>query len=201
MELSFSRRRESLWKLAQTVKEIPAFAGMTKQKGQAKPVKSLIEQIEALIAPSLTAMGFELVQVKLMDGKKQQTLQIMAERADGSMSLDDCAAVSRQVSAVLDVEDLITAAYRLEVSSPGIDRPLVKLSDYTTYAGHAAKIETALPIDGRKRFSGLLKAPEGEHIMITVDKQDFSIPFIDIQSAKLVLTDALLKAHRKQAAG
>jgi len=107
-------------------------------------VKSIAEKIEALIAPSIADMGFELVQVKLLEGRSGQTLQIMAERPDGSMSLDDCAMISRQISAVLDVEDAITAAYRLEVSSPGIDRPLVKLADYSTYAGHAAKIETAL---------------------------------------------------------
>ena len=157
-------------------------------------MKSLVEQIQDLITPSLAAMGFELVQVKMMDGKSQQTLQIMAERADGSMSLDDCASVSRQVSAVLDVEDLITAAYRLEVSSPGIDRPLVKVADFEKYLGHAAKIETALPINGRKRFSGPLKTVLGEDITITVDGKDFTVPFIDIQSAKLVLTDALIKA-------
>lgn len=163
-------------------------------------MKTLTDQISDLILPSLTSMGFELVKVSLMDGRSQQTLQIMAERPDGSMSLDDCASVSRQVSAVLDVEDLITAAYRLEVSSPGIDRPLVKLSDYTKYAGHTAKIETVLPIGGRKRFSGVLKPLDGENVVITVDGKEFSIPFADIQSAKLVLTDALIKAHQKQAA-
>lgn len=159
-------------------------------------MKSLVEQIEALISPSLTSMGFELVQVKFMDGKRSQTLQIMAQRPDGTMSLDDCTEVSRQVSAVLDVEDVISAAYRLEVSSPGIDRPLVKLADYTTYLGHQAKIETVLPVDGRKRFSGPLKAVEGNDIIITVDGRDYALPFADIQQAKLVLTDALIKAHQ-----
>ena len=160
-------------------------------------MKSVIEQIETLITPSLTSMGFELVQVKMLEGRSGQTLQIMAERADGSMSLDDCALVSRQVSAVLDVENVIEAAYRLEVSSPGIDRPLVKLGDYAAYVGHTAKIETVLPIGGRKRFSGVLKPLEGENIIITVDGKDFTLPFMDIQSAKLVLTDALIKAHQK----
>ncbi|MES2983662.1 MAG: ribosome maturation factor RimP [Pseudomonadota bacterium] len=159
-------------------------------------MKSLNEQIYALVEPTLTGMGFVLVQVKVMDGKKSQTLQIMAERPDGSMSLDDCAAISRQISAVMDVEDVISDAYRLEVSSPGIDRPLVKLADYTTYIGHAVKAETALPVDGRKRFAGAIKAVEGSNVILTVDGKDYSLPFIDIQSAKLVLTDALIKAHQ-----
>jgi ribosome maturation factor RimP len=163
-------------------------------------MKSLAEKIEDAIAPSVTGLGFNLVQVKLMDGRGAQTLQIMAERADGSMTLDDCAAISRQVSAVLDVEDVITTAYRLEVSSPGIDRPLVKLADYTNYLGHQAKIETLMPVGGRKRFAGALKAVEGNNITITVDGKDYVLPFMDIQTAKLVLTDALIKAHQARLA-
>ena len=159
-------------------------------------MQSLTEKIEAAITPSVTGMGFEIVQVKMLDGRSGQTLQIMAERPDGSMSLDDCAAISRQVSAVLDVEDVIQAAYRLEVSSPGIDRPLVKLTDYPKYAGHAAKIETVLPINGRKRFAGTIKAVEGNDVILTVDNKDHALPFGDIQSAKLVLTDALIKMHQ-----
>jgi len=162
-------------------------------------VKSLAEQVEALIAPTIASMGFELVQVKFLDSKSGRLLQIMAERPDGSMSLDDCAAISRQLSAVLDVEDTIPDAYRLEVGSPGIDRPLVKLADYASYVGHTAKIETALPIDGRKRFTGILKEVAGENVVITVDNQDYHLPHIDIQSAKLVLTDALIKQHQKRA--
>jgi len=157
-------------------------------------MKSLNEQIYTLIEPTLKDMGFVLVQVKMMEARKSQTLQIMAERPDGSMSLDDCALISRQISAVLDVEDVISEAYRLEVSSPGIDRPLVKLADYATYAGHTAKIETVLPVQGRKRFSGTLGGVEGDSVTINVDGQGYTLPFIDIQSAKLVLTDALIKA-------
>ena len=171
---------------------------MTHNERQTKFVKSLVEQIEGLISPSLTSMGFELVQVKFMDGRSSQTLQIMAERPDGSMSLDDCALISRQVSAILDVEDIVTEAYRLEVSSPGIDRPLVKPADYKKYVGHSAKVETALPVDGRKRFAGVLKAVENDGVIITVDKKDHRLPFVDISGAKLVLTDALIKAHQKQ---
>ena len=169
------------------------------RKDQAPPVKTLVEQIETLITPSLTSMGFELVQVKFIDTRTGQTLQIMAERPDGSMSLDDCAALSRQVSAVLDVEDVIQNEYRLEISSPGIDRPLVKLADYEKYTGHSAKIETALPINGRKKFTGTIKPVEGEEVILTVDGKDHRLPFIDIASAKLVLTDALIKAHQKRA--
>lgn len=163
-------------------------------------MKPLAEKIEEVITPSVIDMGFDLVQVKWMESKKGSTLQIMAERADGSMSLDDCAMISRQISAVLDVEDVIPVAYRLEVSSPGIDRPLVKLADYAKYIGHQAKIETVLPIAGRKRFAGTLKAVEGNDITITVDGKDHPLPFADIQSAKLVLTDALIKAHQKRLA-
>ena len=163
-------------------------------------MNSLVEKIEAAIAPSITGMGFNLIQVKFMDGKKSQTLQIMAERPDGSMGLEDCAMISRQVSAVLDVEDMIPTAYRLEVSSPGIDRPLVKIADYEKYIGHQAKIETVLPINGRKRFAGVLKAVDGSDVVITVDNKDHALPFADIQAAKLVLTDKLIKEHQAQKA-
>ena len=163
-------------------------------------MKSLAEQIEAAITPSATGLGFELVQVKWLDSKKGSLLQIMAERADGSMTLDDCALLSRQISAVLDVEDIIPTAYRLEVGSPGIDRPLVKLNDYMKYSGHVTKIEMILPVEGRKRFTGAIKAVEGRDIILTVDGRDVTLPFADIQSAKLVLTDALIKAHSKRGA-
>lgn len=163
-------------------------------------LKPLVEKIEEAITPSVAGLGFELVQIKWMDSKKSQLLQIMAERPDGSMSLDDCADLSRQISAVLDVEDVIPTAYRLEVGSPGIDRPLVKLADYTKYVGHTAKIETILPINGRKRFTGAIKAVHGQDIIILVDGQDITLPFADIQNAKLVLTDALIKAHQARGA-
>ncbi len=161
-------------------------------------MKPLVEQIEAAITPSANGLGFELVQVKWMESKKGSTLQVMAERADGSMTLDDCATLSRQISAVLDVEDIIPNAYRLEVGSPGIDRPLVKLNDYMKYSGHVTKIETIFPIEGRKRFTGAIKAVEGQNITLTVDGKDVILPYADIQSAKLVLTDALIKAHQQR---
>jgi len=162
-------------------------------------MKSLSEQVRELIEPSITAMGFNLVLVKLNDGKNR-LLQIMAERPDGSMSIDDCADISRQISAVLDVEDIITGAYRLEVGSPGIDRPLVTLADFDKYKTFLVKAETILPIQGRKRFTGIIKGIEGEDVILTVDKDEYVIPHRDIQAAKLVLTDALIKAHQKKTA-
>lgn len=161
---------------------------------------ALVEQLEALIAPRVVAMGYDFVQLKLMEGSKTKTLQIMAERPDGSMTVDDCADISRQISAVLDVEDVIPGEYRLEVSSPGIDRPLVREKDYTGHLGHTAKVETVLPVNGRKRYTGTLKTLEGGVLTLTVDTKDVQIALNDIQSAKLVLTDALIKQHlQKQA--
>lgn len=156
-------------------------------------MKPLAEQVAALIEPTVAGMGFELVRVQFMDGKKSKLLQIMAERPEGGISLDDCTQISRQLSALLDVEDVIPGEYSLEVSSPGIDRPLVKLADYVRFIGHLAKIETLLPVDGRKRFTGELKAVEGEAVIVTVDNKDVALPFADIGSAKLVLTEKLIK--------
>lgn len=160
-------------------------------------MSSLAQQVKELIEPSITSMGFNLVQVKLNDGK-HRLLQVMAERPDGSMTLDDCEKISRQISAVLDVEDVIDGAYRLEVGSPGIDRPLVALKDFDIYKTHTAKVETILPVQGRKRFTGTLKGIDGENVILSVDKEEYVIPHRDIQAAKLVLTDALIKAHQKK---
>jgi ribosome maturation factor RimP len=153
----------------------------------------LEQQVRALIEPSIVAMGFNLVQLKLNDSSKNRLLQIMAERPDGSMTLEDCEKISRQVSAVLDVEDIIPTAYRLEVGSPGIDRPLVTKADYEKYRGHTAKIETILPIQGRRRFTGEIQAVEDETLTLMVDGTIYPIGLRDIQAAKLVLTEALLK--------
>jgi len=156
-------------------------------------MKPLEAQVHALIEPSIVAMGFRLVQLKLNDGSKNRLLQIMAERPDGSITLEDCANISRQVSAVLDVEDIIPTAYRLEVGSPGIDRPLVSLKDYINYQGFTAKLETILPIQGRRRFTGEILAPEGETLRIKVDGEIYAIALRDVQQSKLVLTEALMK--------
>lgn len=157
------------------------------------------EQLYSLIEPSAKALGYNIVQINMRDGTKAKTLQILAERvSDRGMSIDDCTKLSRQISAVLDVEDVIAGNYNLEVSSPGIDRPLVQPNDFEEYLGFEAKIETKLPIAGRKRFKGDLTGFENNVATIVVDGTPVEIAFDDIQSAKLVLTDALIKAHQER---
>lgn len=156
----------------------------------------LAERIAKLIAPTIEAMGFDLVRVQL-SGSQRPTLQVMAEPASGrAMSVDDCAEISRAISALLDVEDPIAGTYSLEVSSPGIDRPLTKPKDYERFLGHEAKLETNAPIDGRKRFKGAIKAVDAKAVELTVEGAGIRIPFADIHKAKLVLTDALIKLHQ-----
>jgi len=154
--------------------------------------------LEALIAPSLDSQGYELVRV-LFQGKTRPTLQIMAERKDGAaMTVDDCADISRSLSAVLDVEDPIQGGYVLEVSSPGIDRPLTRPKDYETWAGHEAKVESLVAVDGRKRFRGtLLGLAEDGQVRLLTEAGEVAIPPVDIKSARLVLTDALIDAVTK----
>jgi ribosome maturation factor RimP len=156
---------------------------------------SIEDRISALIAPSLDAMGFELVRV-LLQGQQNQTLQIMAERRDREpMTVEDCADISRSISALLDVEDPLPNAYSLEVSSPGIDRPLTRLQDYERFAGFEAKVEAQRPVDGRKRFRGVLKGlDQANNVRLEVETQEVLIPFADIHRAKLVLTDDLIAA-------
>ena len=156
----------------------------------------LEERISALVAPSLDAMGYELVRVAIQ-GRQSQTLQIMAERRDrASMTVEDCADISHAVSAILDVEDPIASAYTLEVSSPGIDRPLTRSADYERFAGFEAKIETSQPVEGRKRFRGKVLGLNGEsQVRLVIETgEELSIPLADIQRAKLVLTDELIAA-------
>lgn len=160
------------------------------------------DEVERLIVPSLEAMGFSVVQVRLIGGNRRPTLQVMAERAaDGSMSLDDCAEVSRVVSALLDVEDPLPGAYVLEVSSPGIDRPLVRPDDYRRFAGHEARLETRELIGRRRRFRGRLLGLEDDTVLIALsDEADdvARVPFAAIEKAKLVLTDELVEASLKR---
>ena len=151
-------------------------------------------RIEQIIAPSVEGMGYEVVRVLLLGGQRP-TLQIMAERADGApMTVEDCADISRSVSALLDVEDPIAGAYTLEVSSPGLDRPLTRLKDFERFAGFTAKLETRLAIDGRKRFKGMLKGVEGEEIILDAEGGPARVPFDNVLRAKLVITDELLRA-------
>lgn len=159
----------------------------------------LIEQIEALITPSANALGYDIVQVRFNEAAKRRTLQIMAERSsDKLMTLDDCEKLSRTLSALLDVEDTIQGRYALEVGSPGIDRPLTRPEDFETYKGFDARVDMALPIEGRKRFTGHLLGRKGDEVLLKVDGRDWALPLAGIQSAKLVLTDALIKASQAQ---
>jgi ribosome maturation factor RimP len=145
-----------------------------------------------LVAPSLAATGYEVVRVLLM-GQHRPVLQIMIERLDRrALSVDDCAEVSRIVSALLDVEDLIAGAYTLEVSSPGIDRPLTRPEHFVRFAGFEAKLETRMPHDGRKRFTGRLLGLEGERVRIATAEGEMALPLADLQRAKLILTDELI---------
>lgn len=159
----------------------------------------LADRVERLIAPSLEDMGYAVVRVRLT-GQGRPILQIMAERADGrGMTVDDCADISRVVSALLDVEDPVRGPYTLEVSSPGIDRPLVKPHDFARFAGHVARIETKRPIDGRKRFRGTLVEATERSVRMGVDDGVVELPFEAIEKAKLVITDALIAQTMKQA--
>ena len=148
-----------------------------------------------IVTPTIEGMGFRLVRLRLM-GSKRITLQIMAERDDGTMEVEDCAQLSRALSAALDVEDPIERDYRLEVSSPGIDRPLTRLDDFTRWEGYEARLETAEMIDGRKRFKGTLAGVEGTEVLIEIDDPTIGDPigleFDWLADAKLVLTDALV---------
>jgi len=158
-------------------------------------------RIEQIITPSVEALGYEIVRVLLLGGQRP-TLQIMAERIDGAgMTVEDCADISRSVSALLDVEDPIAGAYTLEVSSPGLDRPLTRLKDFERFAGLTAKLETRLAIDGRKRFKGTLKGVEGEEIILDAESGPARVAFDNVLRAKLVITDELLRAAGGQEQG
>ena len=149
----------------------------------------------ALVAPTLADMGYELVRVSVM-GRDRPTVQIMADRADGAMiSVEDCEAISRAVSAVLDVEDPIAGNWTLEVSSAGIDRPLTRVKDWNRFSGHAARAELDVPIDGRKRFSGVALGADAQHARMRLDDgTEVSLPLEHIRRARLVLTEALIAA-------
>lgn len=156
----------------------------------------LEQRIEEIIGPTLEDMGFEVVRV-LLSGDQRLKLQIMAEPLDGRMmTVDHCADISRAVSALLDVEDPIDRAYTLEVSSPGIDRPLVKPRDFERFAGFEARVEMDQAIDGRRRFKGRLQGYADDQIVIDVEGMETRLPFSDMRRAKLLLTDELIAAHQ-----
>ena len=153
-------------------------------------------KLAEIVAPVMEDMGFELVRLRLMGGKTH-TLQIMAERPEGGIEVDECAQISNAVSAVLDVEDPITDAYTLEVSSPGIDRPLTRLKDFETFEGYEAKIETEELIDGQRRFRGVLAGVEDDEVLINIDAGTVGLKFDWLSDAKLVMTDELVKEMLK----
>ncbi|APL94196.1 ribosome maturation protein RimP [Sphingobium indicum] len=155
-----------------------------------------IAELTALIEPEVKALGFDLVRIKLFGSGDEYTLQIMAERPETKqLVIEDCAAISRRLSDVLDEADPIEEAYRLEVSSPGIDRPLTRLTDFLEWTGHEAKIAATETVSGRKSFRGVLKGVEGEDILFADAKAgDVAIPFALVGDAKLILTDALIAA-------
>lgn len=148
-------------------------------------------RVAALAGPVLAALGYRLVRVRI-SGFAGCTVQIMAERPDGGMAIEDCEAASRALSPVFDAADPIEGPYRLELSSPGIDRPLVRRSDFARYAGNVASVEMNVAVDGCKRFRGELIGGEGECVRLRCDATDVLLPIDDIVEARLVLTDALI---------
>lgn len=156
--------------------------------------------VAAIVEPVLEDLGFRLVRVKVQGGggTADKIVQLMAERPDGSITIDDCETISKQVSPVLDVADPVSGAYRLEVSSPGIDRPLVRPSDFEDWSGHEAKIELTEPVGGRRKFKGMLEGFEDGEVRIEADTgehgiQHLGLPVNLISDARLVLTDELIR--------
>lgn len=157
-------------------------------------------RLAAIVEPALTGLGYRLVRVHV-SGRDGCTVQIMAERPDGTFTIEDCEAASRAVSPAIDVEDPIKGGYRLELSSPGIDRPLARLSDFERAAGDEAKIEMNAMLDGRKRFRGEITGVDGEFALLRNKdnaEEIFRLPIADMLEAKLVLTDALIKKTMKR---
>jgi ribosome maturation factor RimP len=157
----------------------------------------LASDLAQLVEPVLDGLGFRLVRIEI-SGRDGKTVQIMAERPDGSMTIDDCEVVSKAISPLLDVQDIVSDAYRLEVSSPGIDRPLVRPSDFVDWAGSEAKIELNAPIEGRRRFKGRLEGFEDGEVLLETDlgeegRKVIGLAVALIASARLVLTDELIR--------
>jgi ribosome maturation factor RimP len=154
------------------------------------------QKVADIITPSIEEMGFRVVRVRLSGQDNGKTLQVMIEKQDlSTLNVDDCAKVSRAASILLEVDDPISGAYHLEVSSPGIDRPLTSFDDFIRFKGFDAKIETDTLINGRKRFKGIIKECVDDKVTIAVDGEDYDIPCSDISQSKLVLTDELIKAY------
>ena len=176
------------------VRETDSETRLTRETGVAGRIGELVE-------PVVEDMGYRLVRVR-MTGQDGRTLQIMAERPDGAMSIDDCAVLSRALSALLDVEDPVSGGYQLEVSSPGIDRPLVRMEDFIRWAGAEAKVEMAEPIGGQKRFRGVILGVSGDSLRLALSdakggREEVDLPTDSIIQARLVLTDSLVAAALK----
>jgi ribosome maturation factor RimP len=162
----------------------------------------LAARVAAIAEPTLAGLGYRLVRVRV-SGRDGMTVQIMAERPDGTFSIDDCETASRTLSPTLDVEDPIPNEYRLELSSPGIDRPLVRLSDFERAKGHEAKIEMEVPVEGRKRFRGTIEGVEGKDAVLRLPDAPAEVQIVrlrvgDMAEARLVLTDALIAEALKR---
>ena len=158
-------------------------------------------QVAELIEPTLCDMGFELVRV-LLHGGQRPVLQVMAERADRvPMTVEHCAEISRAVSAILDVADPIPGPYRLEVTSPGLDRPLTRRADFERFRGFEARVETELPIEGRRRFRGRLLGVVDDELRLQLEDGEQAIPYAEIKKAKLIVTDEMLAAARQAGRG
>ena len=154
-----------------------------------------LDAVTKLIEPEVKALGFDLVRVAMTGGRSDPTLQVMAERPDTrQLDLDDCQAISRRISDLLDEQDPIEGGYRLEVSSPGIDRPLTRLSDFADWKGHEARIKLGETLAGAKQLSGVLQGIDRNIVLVSTPKGDREIPFESIASAKLLLTDKLINA-------
>ncbi len=157
------------------------------------------ERVIALIEPTAKELGFRIVRVRL-SGNRRKRLQIMAERlADAQMSVDDCSRLSRALSPVFDLEDPIQGEYDLEISSPGIDRPLMSLEDFQRFIGHEAKLETAAMIDGRRRWKGRIEAVDGDEIVLVAEGGEVRLNFAQLSDARLVLTDKLIEEDLRRA--
>jgi ribosome maturation factor RimP len=188
------------------VHDTPAHGSHDDAEGDAPEValpRALIgleAKVAAAIAPSMADMGYELVRVAVL-GRERPTVQIMADRTDGApVGVDDCEAISQAMGAVLDVANLVAGAWTLEVSSPGIDRPLTRVKDWNRFAGHLARAELAVPVDGRKRVSGVVLGADEVHARMRLDDgTEMMLPLEDIRRAKLVLTDALIAATARSA--
>ncbi|MBO7332903.1 MAG: ribosome maturation factor RimP [Alphaproteobacteria bacterium] len=159
----------------------------------------IITKIRQIIEPTATDKGFEIVRLLFQGDDANRTLQIMVEKIDRTgMQIDDCEKLSKTFSALLDVEDPITSRYMLEVTSPGIDRPLVRLEDYERFKGYEAKLETLTPIEGRKRFRGKIVGIQEDNVVFLFEEKEMQISFSQVSKAKLVLTDELVAQFLKK---